>query len=222
MKKLILYIFLTLSLTLSAAPALATASPEIEMIAAIPKPDFIPGPDLSEGSRKALTESVLPKFAVGTVGLVAAISLLFLIISGVRFVTSYGNDEAVESAKKQAIYAIVGLLVAMLSYTIVAIVGNFQFSEEERPEFEPILQKEEIIIKENTPTPKESSNTNIENLGKLINATKDTQLDDPAWNKLKEAFSKLSPAEIEKLKEKYPDIELTPAIPLKGKNYSQN
>ncbi len=96
----------------------------------IPKADNLPGPDASmvgeEGARKILSERVLPKFAVSTIGLVGGLSLLFLIIGGVRFATAYGKEESVENAKKQVIYAIIGLLIALLSYTIVSIVTNIQ------------------------------------------------------------------------------------------------
>lgn len=94
----------------------------------IPKPDTLPGPTGAD-KRKALTQGILPKLAVFMVGATASFSLLFLIISGVRFVTAYGNDEGIQHAKKQAIYAIVGLLVSLFAYTIVRIVSNFNYTE---------------------------------------------------------------------------------------------
>ncbi len=59
---------------------------------------------------------------LGVVGLVA---VAFLIYGGFRYITSAGNDETAESAKKTIQNAIIGLVVVILSYVIVAIVANF-------------------------------------------------------------------------------------------------
>jgi hypothetical protein len=111
----------------------------------IPKASNLPGPDHNEiaktskgdaaaedkGARRSLIRSVLPKFAVSTVGIVGILALVFLVIGGLRYVTSYGNDENIEKAKKQVIYSLVGLMIALLSYTIVAIVTNLEFEGNE-------------------------------------------------------------------------------------------
>lgn len=100
----------------------------------IPRPSTLPGPngDITSSNdtlRKTLVNNVLPKVAVVLIGAVASLSLVFLVISGVRFATAYGNDETVQKAKKQAIYAIVGLIISLMSYTIVTIVSNFKYNE---------------------------------------------------------------------------------------------
>lgn len=100
----------------------------------IPKAGNLPGPDKSmveeEGARKILSERVLPKFAISTIGFVAGLSLLFLVIGGVRFAMAYGKEESVENAKKQVIYAIIGLILALLSFTIVNIVANIKLEDD--------------------------------------------------------------------------------------------
>ena len=99
----------------------------------IPKPDLLPGPTKTQvtdrGSRQILTQSVLPKFAINFIGFVGAVALLFVVIGGVRYTMVYGNEEAAEKARNQIIYALVGFLVALLSYTIVSIVTNVEFTE---------------------------------------------------------------------------------------------
>ncbi len=57
-------------------------------------------------------------------GILGLVSALFIIIGGFKYVMSQGNDKAVESAKKTITYAAVGLALAILAYTIVAIVVN--------------------------------------------------------------------------------------------------
>lgn len=114
----------------------------------IPRPSTLPGPNgdnsANDALRKTLVSNVLPKIAVILIGSVASLSLVFLIIAGVRFATAYGNDETVQKAKKQAIYAIVGLIISLMSYTIVTIVSNFkynEFSPQPQPQTEQHIQE---------------------------------------------------------------------------------
>ena len=53
--------------------------------------------------------------------LAALAALVFLIIGGVRYIVSQGDDEAAEKAKNTILYAIIGLIVIGLS----AVVVNF-------------------------------------------------------------------------------------------------
>lgn len=100
--------------------------------ASIPKPTFLPGPDEElqrneGGARTILGSRILPKMAIGMVGFMGITAILFLIVGGVRFATSYGNDEAIEKAKHQIMYSLIGLLIALLAYTIVSIVINIRY-----------------------------------------------------------------------------------------------
>lgn len=94
----------------------------------IPKPDYLPGPDPTlqeeKGTRNLLVDQIIPYVGIGLIGVVGGLSVLFLIIGGIRFATMYGNEEAVTKAKTQITYALVGFLIALLSYTIVTIVSN--------------------------------------------------------------------------------------------------
>ncbi|PIR96863.1 MAG: hypothetical protein COT91_04340 [Candidatus Doudnabacteria bacterium CG10_big_fil_rev_8_21_14_0_10_41_10] len=49
-------------------------------------------------------------------------ALLFMVISGFRYVTSAGNDEAVTSAKQNLIWAVVGLVVILLAWVILSVI----------------------------------------------------------------------------------------------------
>ena len=50
------------------------------------------------------------------------IAVIVIIIGGIRYTTSNGNASQTKEAKDTILYAIVGLLVAILSYTIVNFV----------------------------------------------------------------------------------------------------
>lgn len=54
--------------------------------------------------------------------LIGAISVIMLIIGGIRYVVSGGDSGAVSSAKNTILYAIVGILVAFLAYAAVNFV----------------------------------------------------------------------------------------------------
>ncbi|HEY1085890.1 MAG TPA: hypothetical protein VGE34_04155 [Candidatus Saccharimonadales bacterium] len=58
--------------------------------------------------------------------LVGAISVIMLIIGGIRYTVSGGDSSAVQSAKNTILYAIVGIIVSLLAYAVVTfVVGNF-------------------------------------------------------------------------------------------------
>ena len=58
--------------------------------------------------------------------LVGIIAVIMIVIGGVRYTTSNGNATHVKEAKDTILYAIVGLIVAMMAYAIVNfVVGRF-------------------------------------------------------------------------------------------------
>ncbi|HEY1085894.1 MAG TPA: hypothetical protein VGE34_04180 [Candidatus Saccharimonadales bacterium] len=55
-----------------------------------------------------------------------AISVIMIIIGGLRYVVSGGNSANVTAAKNTILYAIVGIIIALLSYAIIKFVlGSF-------------------------------------------------------------------------------------------------
>ena len=56
--------------------------------------------------------------------LIGAVSVIMLIYGGIRYTTSGGNANSVTAAKNTIIYSIVGLVVAILAYSIVSFVVN--------------------------------------------------------------------------------------------------
>lgn len=66
--------------------------------------------------------------------IVGALSVIMIIIGGVRYVVSGGNASAVTAAKNTVMYALIGLVIAVLAYAIVSFVfkavttGNVGFT----------------------------------------------------------------------------------------------
>ena len=56
--------------------------------------------------------------------IIGAISVLMIIIGGIRYATSNGEQAQVTSAKNTILYAIVGLVVSIMAYAIVRFVIN--------------------------------------------------------------------------------------------------
>lgn len=52
------------------------------------------------------------------------IAVLFLILGGYRYITSQGNQDLIESAKRTILYAVVGLIIVFLAFLIFNLVYN--------------------------------------------------------------------------------------------------
>lgn len=70
------------------------------------------------------------KFVTDLIGLllfaIGIIAVIMIIIGGIRYVTSNGDSSQVTSAKNTILYAVVGLIVALLAYAIVNfVIGAF-------------------------------------------------------------------------------------------------
>ncbi len=72
----------------------------------------------SAGVFKTITNTLL--FILG------AISVIMIIIGGLRYVISGGDSSAVNAAKNTILYAIVGVIVAILAYAVINfVIGSF-------------------------------------------------------------------------------------------------
>jgi nitrogenase subunit NifH len=52
----------------------------------------------------------------------AVVATIFLVIGGIRYITSNGNPSGIESAKRTITYAIAGLIVSILAAALVGFV----------------------------------------------------------------------------------------------------
>lgn len=66
--------------------------------------------------------------------IIGILSVIMIIHSGFKYTTSRGDAEGVKSAKNTLMYAVTGLIVAMMAYAIVKfVVGAFATTEETQP-----------------------------------------------------------------------------------------
>ena len=65
--------------------------------------------------------TMIINYALGMLGLVA---VAFLIYAGILMVTAGGNDEQIAKARKIITYAVIGIVIILLSWTIVTFVAS--------------------------------------------------------------------------------------------------
>lgn len=74
------------------------------------------------------TGTALPKLIQDVVNVllyvIGAVAVIMIVIGGIRYTTSNGDSSQITSAKNTILYAVVGLVIAMLAYAIVNFVVN--------------------------------------------------------------------------------------------------
>jgi len=68
------------------------------------------------------TDGIFTKITNAALYLIGAVSVLMLIYGGIRYTISGGDSASVTAAKNTILYAIVGIIVALLAYAIVNFV----------------------------------------------------------------------------------------------------
>ena len=76
-----------------------------------------PGPKPTDGGSDALNTALNITF-----GILGSISLIVIIISGIRLMTSGGNPDAIGKLRNTLIYAAIGLVVALTAAGILNLV----------------------------------------------------------------------------------------------------
>jgi len=70
----------------------------------------------------ASLNSIFGQIANILIFLVGAVSVIMIIIGGLRYVTSNGDAKQTEAAKNTILYSVIGIIVAIASYAIVNYV----------------------------------------------------------------------------------------------------
>lgn len=99
---------------------------------AIPRPTGVPvisSEDLEDvrDVRSFFINNLFPrvtKLLIWGIGLVGFFMALF---SGIRYSLTFGKEERATDAKQSLIYALVGILVAFMSFALVQIIGSLPF-----------------------------------------------------------------------------------------------
>lgn len=99
----------------------------------IQKPDTLPGPspitNTGVNHERYLITDLIPTLVRGAINLLAGITIIAIMYGGIQYLTAFGDETKLGNAKKNLIYAIVGLLIAMFSYTIVRIISEVPLTD---------------------------------------------------------------------------------------------
>lgn len=60
---------------------------------------------------------------------VGVVAVFLIILSGIKFITSAGDPKQVEGARNTLTYAIIGLVVVLLSFLIINVIGRITGAE---------------------------------------------------------------------------------------------
>lgn len=77
----------------------------------------------TEGDDRTVT-STLQQVGNLLIFIVGAISVIMVIIGGIRYSVAQGDQAAINSAKNTILYAIIGIVLAVASYGIVSFVSS--------------------------------------------------------------------------------------------------
>ncbi len=67
---------------------------------------------------------LLTNFLKWLLSVAGSLALLTLIVGGVFYVTSSGNDQRVETAKKMITWTLLGLILILASYSIIIVIDE--------------------------------------------------------------------------------------------------
>ena len=90
------------------------------------------------GSKDALP-GIIINILNGIIAVSGLIAVIFVVIGGINYMTSAGDSNKLEKAKKTILYACIGMIVAVLSFaivnfTITNIIGGQSSSQESSEE----------------------------------------------------------------------------------------
>lgn len=127
---------MTKKITVTVALLLALIVPSVALAqTGIPKPKTLPGKQFDlgaeEGKKSAkenLAQNFIPNLTQAFIGFSGVAAFFGLLYGGIRYITAYGKEENVTSAKKIAIYSLVGLIIAIFSYAIVSIITKIKIT----------------------------------------------------------------------------------------------
>lgn len=86
-----------------------------------------PAREIQQGANAAGTDSTSLEARIQTIVnillfILGAIAVVMIVIGGIRYATSNGDSSATKAAKDTILYAVIGLIVAILAYAIVNFV----------------------------------------------------------------------------------------------------
>jgi len=90
--------------------------------------NVLPGPEEDEDGSIYLEQKFLPKFINAILIFLMSLSILMIIVGGLMFIFSSGDQEMTTRGKTTIMWAIVGVVLTILSYAIVQFIIGIDFT----------------------------------------------------------------------------------------------
>jgi hypothetical protein len=117
MKKLLIYGIATLALVFGLAFMLQ--APDVSANALDEACASDPGSVLCDDGEGGSVQAIIAVIVNTLLFIVGIISVIMIIVGGIRYTVSAGDGNAVAAAKATILYAVIGLVVAFASYAII-------------------------------------------------------------------------------------------------------
>jgi len=92
------------------------------------RPENLPAGTAAKDAAVESKINIILNFAINLILYASGtVAVLFLIVGGIRYITSLGNQERMDGAKKTIKYAVIGLLAVILSFAIVTNIISLIF-----------------------------------------------------------------------------------------------
>jgi len=88
---------------------------------------ILPGPSSAAGGLSYVLNNLLPAISNWVVAVIMASAVIVVIIGGIMYVFSAGEQETQKKARDTITWGIVGMVLAILSYTVVKIIVFINF-----------------------------------------------------------------------------------------------
>ncbi len=129
-----IFLFILLGVSVYAMPALAapcntSGTGSTNEAICNPAPNFfvdLTKPNIGQTNTFA---GLISFIIIQTLKVVGVLAVGFIIFGGLQYLTSGGNEEQAEAGKKTLTNAVIGLVIIILSYVIVAVVVNALFAK---------------------------------------------------------------------------------------------
>lgn len=108
------------SLSLKIAAAVACCAP-VQAFAALTQPPDVGSGNLGGGDLKQAIIDIIGK----VLDFMTLIAVVMIIVAGIRYIISQGEEGEKDKAKKMIIYVIIGLLIILVARAIVTFVIGF-------------------------------------------------------------------------------------------------
>ena len=121
-KKLALKIGILLTLLMTPLICAASSDTLLAQVRIDPslKPEYAAGIEVKGGTRVSEVNLIMQLLAGSLIYLAGPIAVFMIALGGLRYVMSRGDQTQMEEAKKTLTFAIIGLVVIVLSYAIIS------------------------------------------------------------------------------------------------------